>query len=418
MKKENQTYSILWFNNNLRIDDDNPTCKLLSDIRDTAEQTYPISIQACVSVDDFVEFTRAYKWHVLLMDHKDDDDRVISKVMKKIKGENQDALRYCLSLDIPEANEDDLLEMYDFSKNPNTGKRFFQIKDTVEQSIEVFGNIVKELDDESPLFNGFSELKEVYKEMRTFKQKKSIKELLKWHKIQKSHDNLAEIPYYNFEDGIRDVVDEITGTGGSLERIGFYNNSGRSFGSYIDGSPEGKKKNFLNETCRFKWESVPMAFLARFSNSVKHDDTFAMPFPGEENYPYYDQHVRCMVFEAFVVFCRWYVRFMQKYHENNDDITMFFNDIKSVSEESTAANQEQSSTNKVYEGIIELHFNGKDWGVKLNYKGKQIFALLDEYESKDWNGGECVFLSLKEYDPIKKPNHFVAINVRIKPVNN
>lgn len=341
MKTENQTYSILWFNNKLRIDDENSTCKLLADIRDTAEQTYPISIQACVSVDDFVEFTRSYKWHVLLMDHKDDDDRVISKVMKKIKGGNQDSLRYCLSLDIPEANEDDLLEMYDFSKNPNTGKRFFQIKDTIEQSIEVFGDIVKELDDESPLFNGFPELKEVYKEMRTFKEKKSIKELLKWHKMQKSNDNNTEIPYYNFEDGIRDVVDEITRTGGTLERIGFYNNSGRSFGSYIDGSPEGKKKNFLNETCRFKWESVPMAFLARFSNSVKHDNTFAMPSPGEENYPYYDQHVRCMVFEAFVVFCRWYVRFMQKYHENNNDITVFFNDNGGSNEENNPANQTQ-----------------------------------------------------------------------------
>lgn len=416
MKAENKTYSILWFNSNLRIDEDNQKCKLLNCIRNKAEQTYPISIQACNTVYDFVEFTIVDKWDVLLIDHKADGKRVISQIMKKIKdvSKNQDALRYCLSTDLPEDNEENLLEVYNFSENPITKKRYFQIN-TVEQSLDVFRNIVKELNYDGQLFVRYPEVKAVYDSVSSPDGRKAIKKLLVW--------NNNKDRAISFENGIRFALKDIYD---KLEGIGFFKNiqSSRppSFAKYIDGAVCVQKDSrtvwvyYLNPYCRSGWESTAMSFLDSFAQASHHDDTFKKPKEETEEFGVYNDVYRRMVFNAFLVFSRWYDGFLQKYHENNDDITVFFNDIKGVSAESTPSNQEQSSASEVYEGVIERNKKDEYWGVKFDYKGKSIFISLDDKESQSWGGGECVSFSLKEFDPVKKPNRFVAIKVRINPV--
>lgn len=328
---------VLWLNSNLKVAIGNPLYEFLTKVKDVAEENYKLSIQTCITGSDFVEFIKTYKWDALIIDHQgvwdDNDDwgSIGHKLIRKIdKIENQDALKYWFSIERPSESDDfDEMESHGFSKNHETGNCIFQInQDSIEQTLKVFETIKNELDDAGQLFVGYREIKMIYDSFSDKTDKKvkdSIKELLIWHK---DHDHAI-----NFENDIRVIVEKIEE---KLKEIDFYKNfKGKkpSLAKYINGShqkSESEWEDYLNTECRFKWEAVAISFLDSFQNAVHHQKTYKKPVEGIESFPIYKDYFIPMVFESFVILSKWYVRFMQKYRENNNDITMFFNDINNT----------------------------------------------------------------------------------------
>ena len=346
MNSTNNKYKILWFNGDLKVDITNPKYMLLNQVKEKAEQKHSISIQACITGDDFLEFAKSKKWDAFVLDYKgfmseeSDEQIIILKLIKKIQsiGKNRDALRLCATMEPPISDEyDDMIEHSGILKNSNTGKWFFLItKNSIDQSLQVFDTIKTGLDDDWRLFDGYREIKDIYDSTNILSGKNAIKDILLW----KQNRDHAALLNTKFESGIRDVLDEIYI---KLLRIGFYNNSSKtgnynnavqpplSFARYVNGGVPDKNNPkkfiyYLNSSCRFAWEAAAMSFLDSFQNAAHHKNTYGQPSVNDVSFSYYYDSFIQMVFDSLVIFSKWYVRFMEDY-QNSQNITKYFNNI-------------------------------------------------------------------------------------------
>lgn len=313
-------YQILWLNDDLRVN--SSKFNLLDGLRREAEMKFNLSIQTCVIGSDFIEFANDKNqiWDAFIIDaigkmqEEDCPNDIMGDILKDIDliVKNQNILLYCMTEEIEEIAGSSLLQMlvnYNFVRT-STGKRFYDS----ESAKTIFQDVKDRLDNNGKLFQGFPEIEEIYLEIKRSKGEneatQAILDMLKWHfKYDETKD---------FESGVREVVRFLSD---KLINLGFFNfkqnvklkqpgdDHFSAVGGFCINMVEQDKKNdeyFLTDACRWNWEATAMNFLGNMANISHHSLQ-----KDKGNTDDYNRFYRGMIFNAFVLFSKWYVRFNQ-----------------------------------------------------------------------------------------------------------
>lgn len=319
MEKGNK-YQILWLNNDLIVDETNIYYQLLNGLREKAEDKYKddLSIQTCVTDDDFLSLANDenLQWDVFILDAKVGNKDVFGDVLGKTDTivQRNGILLYCLTRYDIDSSIKQLMTDYNFSKSQQ-GALYYSYSDNTKVSdIFVFNDIFGKLKEKGNLFQHYPEIEEIYDEIKR-KQRgeneatKAIINLLKWHESNQSVSD--------FEEGIRTIMKSV---GDNLCKLDFFNIGNRNNKLKQPGDPNfnsmsGFYINILtrdpdtdeylySDDCRFNWEASAMYFLGSFADIVHHDLQKA-----QGNQDDYNKYFRGMVFQAFVLYSKWYHRF-------------------------------------------------------------------------------------------------------------
>jgi hypothetical protein len=313
-------YQILWLNDDLRVN--SSKFNLLDGLRREAEMKFNLSIQTCVIGSDFIEFANDKNqiWDAFIIDaigkmqEEDCPKDIMGDILKDIDliVKNQNILLYCMTEEIEEIAGSSLLQMlvnYNFVRT-SIGKRFYDS----ESAKTIFQDVKDRLDNNGKLFQGFPEIEEIYLEIKRSKGEneatQAILDMLKWHfKYDETKD---------FESGVREVVRFLSD---KLINLGFFNfkqnvklkqpgdDHFSAVGGFCINMVEQDKKNdeyFLTDACRWNWEATAMNFLGNMANISHHSLQ-----KDKGNTDDYNRFYRGMIFNAFVLFSKWYVRFNQ-----------------------------------------------------------------------------------------------------------
>lgn len=311
-------YQILWLNDDLRVN--SSKFNLLDGLRREAEMKFNLSIQTCVIGSDFIEFANDKNqiWDAFIIDaigkmqEEDCPKDIMGDILKDIDliVKNQNILLYCMTEEIEEIAGSSLLQMlvnYNFVRT-SIGKRFYDS----ESAKTIFQDVKDRLDNNGKLFQGFPEIEEIYLEIKRSKGEneatQAILDMLKWHfKYDETKD---------FESGVREVVRFLSD---KLINLGFFNfkqnvklkqpgdDHFSAVGGFCINMVEQDKKNdeyFLTDACRWNWEATAMNFLGNMANISHHSLQ-----KDKGNTDDYNRFYRGMIFNAFVLFSKWYVRF-------------------------------------------------------------------------------------------------------------
>ena len=335
MKTDNK-YQILWLNDDLRVDEANPYFRLLNCLRDEAENKFDLSIQACVTADDFLSLANdeSISWDVFILDVKIGKKDVFGGVLGKIDEmvQSQGILLYCFTRRLePTSNIDSsimrLLTDYNFSKSQQGGFFYSYSYETEVSGIQVFNDIFNKLEEKGKLFQSYPEIEEIYDEIKQEKggeneATKAIINLLKWNENNQSVSG--------FEEGIRTIMKSV---GDNLCNLGFFNKSKVKPGYNGFSSVSGFYINIMqqdtstdeylfSDACRLNWEGSALHFLGYFSDIVHHD---LQKVQGDSDA--YNKYYRSMVFNAFVLYSKWYSRFKSLCAQNGGNNTWMFNPL-------------------------------------------------------------------------------------------
>lgn len=327
MSKENK-FHVLWVDDQLIPDGD------VTVIKKKLEETNPsLVIDTCCSGNDFIR--RANEgtiWDAFIIDvnlPKDDVDNsprdIISNLVEETATviERQRVLLFCFSgaPQIKGATSESMYNKYleekGFFQNSKT-MRYFYIKNDFAV---LFSDLNKALGQKNGPFKDYPEFGTIYA-MANAKGKQFIEDLLKW-----KNGELKDLTWANlsnirsiFEDTIepwlRDksffqpLKQQATQTNKATQTIRFY-----SYINYvIPNSVGGYSHDLLNEKCRSKWEAAAMNFLSYFASSPHHGAPEV-----------YDNSFLNMVFDSFVIFSKWFVRFMEDFEKSGWQMNGFIN---------------------------------------------------------------------------------------------
>ncbi len=335
MEKENK-YQILWLNNDLIVDETNNYYQLLNSLREKAEDKYKddLSIQTCVTDDDFLSLANDenLQWDVFILDAKVGKKDVFGDVLGKTDTivQRNGILLYCLTRYDIDSSVKQLMTDYNFSKSQQGSLYYSYSANTEVSDISIFNDIFSKLKEKGNLFQHYPEIEEIYDEI---KQKQGENEattaiinLLKWHENNQSVGD--------FEEGIRTVMKSV---GDNLRKLEFFNIGNRNNKLKQPGDPKfnsmsGFYINILtrdpytdeylySDNCRFNWEASAMYFLGSFADIVHHDLQKA-----QGNKDDYNKYFRGMVFQAFVLYSKWYHRFKTMCSNASNNEWMFNRD--------------------------------------------------------------------------------------------
>lgn len=329
--KDNK-YQILWLNNDLKVDEAKPCFRLLNSLRNETETKYDLSIQTCVTDDDFLALANDEnsQWDVFVLDVKVGIRDVLGDILGKINRvvETNGILLYCFTRKAIDGSIMRLLTDYNFSKTQQ-GEVFYSYSDNAKVSdIHIFYDIYSKLKEKGKLFQPYPEIEEIYDEIRRNhgsgnEATKAIIDLLKWRADSHSVDG--------FEEGIRIVMKRVND---NLCNLGFFDIGDRSKKLKKPGNPgfnsiSGFYINILerdpdtdeylySDDCRLNWEASAMYFLGSFADIVHHDLQRV-----QGNNEDYNEYYRDMVFRAFVLYSKWYSRFKSLCSNSSNNDWMF-----------------------------------------------------------------------------------------------
>ena len=389
MNKANK-YHVLWLDDDW--DPNRPKYDELKNDKEDAEKLYPsLDFETCIAGKAFIERANDETiWDAFIIDvnvpmsidEAESPRDVIASIVKGIATvvEKQKVLLYCFSGELnkngvvpSEGMINGFLEEKGFAQNKIT-QQFFYLKD---EAVELFSDLNKALQKKNGPFKDYPEIKLVYN-IASDKGKKFIDKLLKW-----KNGDIQDLDCNNLRFVIKDVEDV-------LRSKGFFVEGRTTFHTYII---EYRKDNvgkydgdLLKETCRNPWEAAAMNFLARYANSPMH--------VGEN--VVYDKLFENMIFDSFVIYSKWYVRFMKDFKNSGYNMGLYVNPDNS-----------QQVVSMV--GTIS-----KDTKGALRVKGDDgVFYPIDWNDpaiNQTWKGNERVSFTIAKISNSKT----VARNVKIE----
>lgn len=333
MGKDNKYKQILWLNNDLIIDETNIYYRLLNSLRKEAEDKYKddLSIQTCVTKEDFLSLANDenLQWDVFILDAKVGKKDVFGDILSKTDTtvQRNGILLYCLTRFNIDSSVKQLMTDYNLSKSQQ-GALYYSYSDNTKVSdIPIFDEIFNKLKEKGKLFQPFPEIEEIYNEIKR-KQggeneaTKAIINLLKWNDNNQSGSD--------FEEGVRTILKSV---GDNLCNLGFFNKSkvkpgedgfSSVSGFYINIMQQDKSTDeyLFSDACRLNWEGSALHFLGYFSDIVHHD---LQKVQGDSDV--YNKYYRSMVFNAFVLYSKWYSRFKSLCAQNAGNNTWMFNPL-------------------------------------------------------------------------------------------
>lgn len=289
-----------------------------------AKDDYPdIEFQTCIYGNDFLRLANQenpWTWDAFVIDYNGmmeeggDVRDILAELMAGLK--NKETLLYCLSGHINEEHptvEDGFLKSEGFQENPKTAKFFFS-KDDVELCFE---DLHEALELKYGKYKDYPELRVLHDAVQA-EGKALIDQMLDWGK-----DKSIEVDYKQMRSITKPI--EL-----KLRRQGFFGeNKSKSFQGYIDWGPGGiNDPDCLSLECRTKWEAQAMAYLFSFANiAAGHPERYGyqMPKPGTDGFDTFSPFIKEMIFDALIVFSKWYVRFEKKLKEKGGNMSLFFN---------------------------------------------------------------------------------------------
>lgn len=330
-------YNILWLNNELRVDFCNPMFQLLDTLRNEAESKYEnLFIQTCVWGKDFLEFAKdqSQKWDAFVIDPygkmAEGLETTIGKHLINDNGfkdliQKFEVLMFCFTKNTENDSLVRLLDgIYQLVKSDDDSCCCFYSESTETEEIHLFNHVIEMLEEKGRLFQEYPAIEEIYDEIKRDKGGKceatnTILDLLKW-----KHDQVS----VDFETGIRSVMQHI---GNKLENLGFFNHPKASkkpgdpnfnsvSGFYIDINAQDPvtEAYMFSSNCRLKWEASAMHYLGYFADVAHHD---IQKYEGNsEDYNRY----KGMIFDAFVLYSKWYARFKQCCMQNQGNPNWMF----------------------------------------------------------------------------------------------
>lgn len=367
--KDNRKYRILWLDDELKVDVDSPNYCHLNRMREKAEDDMGMYIQTCITGNDFVSLAKDpnQDWDVFVIDaigKMSDTDECPKDIFGKVLGKidelvnNQGILLYCLTEEFDKSEKSSiqkLLSVYNFSFSP-TGEQYYDYNNPNSDSL--FCDIKSKLDECGKLFRDFPEIEKVYREIKRIngghnEATEAITDMIKWYK-----DNSYS---GDFEYGIREIINQICKR---LINYGFYDKSDikpneANFSSVTGFYQTMMKRNqnnneyLLSANCRLNWEATAMLFFGTMADVTHH----ALQ-KERGDYQDYQLYYKGMIFNAFVLFSKWYSRF-----KNNCEL----NGVK--------------NTNWMFN---QYYFNGL-WPCEINreYQGK-LKQTKDSYGNIKW----------------------------------
>ena len=294
-------------------------------IKEKLEKSNPsLVIETCCSGDDFIrEANNGTIWDAFIIDvnlPKNDVDKspqdIIASIVDGITTviERQKVLLFCFS-GAPqikgatsEGMHNNYLEGKGFHQNSKT-KRYFYLK---SDFAILFSDLKEALEQKNGPFKDYPEFGTIFAMANTNGQQ-FIKDLLKWKKGE-----LKELTVDNLNK-IRSIFDDTIEPW--LVNNGFFDfqsdpNTKTTRFFQIINQPvfiSGKYANdLLNNNCRSKWEAAAMNFLAHFASPPHH---------GEPEV--YDKYFLNMIFDSFVIFSKWFVRFKKDFENSGWQMSGF-----------------------------------------------------------------------------------------------
>lgn len=316
---EGNMYKVLWLD-----DDFNPNSENyedMSDYKKEAENTCPIEITTCVTCDEFVNRAKDENciWDAFIIDvnvpkSEDETDStpqdIIADVYNGISSivEQQRILLFCFSGapqvkgETPGSSINGFLKDKDFSNNSKKKELYYYLKGDPSS---LFKDLKLALERRNGPFKEHPEFEALYR-IGNDDAKQFIDELLIWEK-----DKTYLIDYSN----LRFIMEAVDIT---LFKKGFFVNNYPALHTYINQTHKdqnsGKYLNdVLNEKCRSKWEAASIEFLGQYANAPHHKGNEAVR----------DTHFQRMIFDAFIIFSRWYVRFIEVFKKSGYNMTIF-----------------------------------------------------------------------------------------------
>lgn len=391
-------YKILWLNNELRVDLCNPMFQLLDTLRNEAESKYEnLSIQTCVWGNDFLEFAKdqSQKWNAFVIDPygkmAEGSRTTIGKHLINDYGfkdlvQKFEVLMYCFTKDTNEGldENDNLVHhldgIYQFAKFDDGSCCCNYSENAEVGEIHLFKHVIETIEEKGRLFIDYPAIEEIYDEIKRDKGGKceatnTILDLLRWKQGQIGVD---------FETGIRSVMQHI---GNKLVCLGFFNHPKASkkpgdpkfnsvSGFYIDINAQDPvtEAYMFSSNCRLKWEASAMHYLGYFADVAHHDIQ-----KDEGNDDDYNRY-KGMIFDAFVLYSKWYVRFKQCCMQNQGNPNWMF-DLDYGKQDL------QFAVNKQYfNGTLQRDSLTNKWLISIPYyilgSGKIIGKIT---KSKKWH---------------------------------
>jgi hypothetical protein len=317
---EEKRYQVLWLD-----DDFNPNrgenYEDMSEYKKNAETTCPIEITTCVTGDEFVNQAKDENciWDAFIIDinvpkSEDDNDTtpqdIIADVFNGISSivEQQRIPLFCFSGapqvkgGTPGSSINGFLKDKGFSNNSKKKELYYYLKGDLSSLVK---DLKLALERRNGQFKEHPEFEALFR-IGDKNAKHFIEDLLKWEK-----DNSYLIDYAN----IRFLTEAIET---KLYKKGFFGNSFPSLHTYIVQShkdPNGNRylNDVLNEKCRSRWEAASISFLSQYANKDHH--------PGKEMIC--NPSFQRMIFDAFVIFSRWYVRFIEDFKKSGYNMNAF-----------------------------------------------------------------------------------------------
>jgi len=312
-------FHVLWVDDQLIPGDD------VTVIKEKLEKfNSSLVIETCCNGDDFIR--RANEgtiWDAFIIDvnlPKSDVDKSPQEIIASIVDgittviERQKVLLFCFSgaPQIKGATSEGMHNNYlggkGFHQNSKT-KMYFYLKGELAT---FFSDLSKALEQKNGPFKDYPEFGTIYA-MANAKGKQFIDDLLKW-----KNGELKDLTWDSLNN-IRTIFEDAIEPW--LENKGFfyYHNQTKKkirFYEIINlvsfNSSGGYDHDYLNEKCRSKWEAAAINFVAHFASIPHHGSPET-----------YDQSFQNMIFDSFVIFSRWFVRFKEDYEKSGWQMSNF-----------------------------------------------------------------------------------------------
>lgn len=319
MSRENK-FHVLWVDDQLIPDSD------VSVIKGKLEKFNPsLVIETCCSGDDFIRRANdGTIWDAFIIDvnlPKNDVDNSTQEIIASIVDgitsvvERQKVLLFCFSgaPQITGATSEGMINKYlegkGFSQNSKT-KLYFYLKNDFAI---LFSDLKEALAQKIGPFKDYLEFGTIYA-MTNAKGKQFIDDLLKWKKGELK--DLTWVSLSNIRSIFEDTIEPWLKDKGffdfqpdpTAKKTKFY----QIINHTIFNSSGGYDHDFLNEKCRSKWEAAAINFVAHFASIPHHGSPEV-----------YDQTFQNMIFDSFVIFSRWFVRFMEDFEKSGWQMSGF-----------------------------------------------------------------------------------------------